>query len=210
MDITLGVDFDNTIVQCSDLFHKVAVERKIIPAATARDKQAVRKAVRQRKGGEIEWQKLQALVYGTLLQQAGPVAGVVGALKLCRQRNVRIYIISHKSQYAAQDSRTDLRAAAMRWLRNNGLIGDGGLMDERHVFFEASRAEKVGRIGATGCTHFVDDLLETFLEPLFPSNVTKVLFDPGPNAVAPKTVKAFHTWEDIVEYVFETGSPCHG
>ena len=167
--------------------------------------------MRQREGGEIEWQDLQALVYGTLLQQASPVAGVVGALELCRKRNVRIYIISHKSRYAAQDdSGTDLRVEAMRWLRNSGVVGKGRPVDERHVFFEASRADKLGRIGATGCTHFVDDLLETFLEPLFPSNVTKVLFDPGGNAVAMQTVKAFHTWEDIVEYVFETGCSCHG
>jgi len=208
MDITLGVDFDNTIVQCGELFHKLAVQRKIIPAATAKDKLTVRKAVRQREGGEIEWQKLQALVYGTLLQQASPVAGVVGALELCRKRNVRIYIISHKSRYAAQDdSGTDLRVEAMRWLKNNGVLGP---VDEGHVFFEASRADKLGRIGATGCSHFVDDLLETFLEPLFPPNVTKVLFDPGGNAVAAQTVKAFHTWEDIVEYVFKTSSPCHG
>ncbi len=98
----------------------------------------------------------------------------------------------------------------MRWLRNSGVVGKGRPVDERHVFFEASRADKLGRIGATGCTHFVDDLLETFLEPLFPSNVTKVLFDRGGNAVAMQTVKAFHTWEDIVEYVFETGCSCHG
>ena len=208
MDITLGVDFDNTIVQCGELFHKLAVQRKIIPAATAKDKQAVRKAVRQREGGEIEWQKIQAFVYGPLLQQASPVAGVVGALELCRKRNVWIYIISHKSRYAAQDdSGTDLRVEAMRWLKNNGVLGP---VDEGHVFFEASRADKLGRIGATGCSHFVDDLLETFLEPLFPPNVTKVLFDPGGNAVAAQTVKAFNTWEDIVEYVFETGSPCRG
>ena len=131
MDITLGVDFDNTIVQCGELFHKLAVQRKIIPAATAKDKQAVRKAVRQREGGEIEWQRLQALVYGPLLQQASPVAGVVEALELCRKRKVRIYIISHKTRYAAQDdSGTDLRVEAMRWLRNSGIVGKGRGVDE--------------------------------------------------------------------------------
>ena len=206
MNITLGVDFDNTIVHCSELFHKVAIQRKIIAATTAQDKLAVRTAVRQSKDGEIEWQKLQALVYGPLLQQASPVPSVVQALESCRKRNVRIYIISHKSQYAAQDdSRTDLRIAAMHWLKNNGLLE---LVDEQHVFFENSRTDKVRRVKTMNCTHFVDDLIETFQEPSFPPNVTKVLFDPNPNTAATPSVKTLPRWEDIVEYVFETTSSC--
>ena len=32
------------------------------------------------------------------------------------------------------------------------------------------------RIRALGCTHFIDDLEEVFLEPSFPSDVHKILF----------------------------------
>ncbi len=207
MEIILGVDFDNTIVNCSQLFHELAVQRKIISAATTKDKQSVRDAVRKSKDGEIEWQKLQALVYGPLLQQARPVAGVIQALDSCRKRNLRIYIISHKSQYAAQDeSSTDLRVQATRWLKNNGLLA---LVNKQHVFFENSRADKIRRIKTMNCTHFVDDLVETFQEPSFGPEVTKLLFDPNGYASVPETVKLFHTWKDIVEYVFETASSCH-
>ncbi len=211
MQIILGVDFDNTIVNCADLFHTLAVQRKLIPHTTTTDKQAVRDAVRETKNGEIEWQKLQALVYGPLLQQARPILGVLQALKACLLQNIQIYIISHKTRYAAQDiSRTDLRVTAMRWLKNNCIVSNTGPVNERNVFFEASRADKINRIKTMNCTHFVDDLAETFQHPNFPPDVTKLLFDPSGNADVPEFIKTFHTWENIVDYVLKTTSTCHG
>ncbi len=207
MNITLGVDFDNTIVACGELFHRLAVDRGIIAAAIAQDKTSVRDAVRQREGGEIEWQELQALVYGPALQEASPVPGVLEALAEFRRRGAAVSIISHKTQFAARDSsRTDLRVAAMGWLRTHGIAGRGALVDEEQIFFAASRRDKVARIHSVGCTHFVDDLKETFLAPGFPSGVVRILFAPDDGTAFSSADEVLHTWEDIVEYVFETAS----
>ncbi len=207
MNITLGVDFDNTIVACGELFHRLAVDRGIIGAAIAQDKTSVRDAVRQREGGEIEWQELQALVYGPALQEASPVPGVLEALTEFRRRGAAVSIISHKTQFATHDStRTDLRVAAMQWLRRHGIVGKGALVDEEQIFFEASRRDKVVRIHSVGCTHFIDDLKETFLEPGFPSDVIRILFAPDEGTTFSSADEILHAWEDIVECIFETAS----
>ncbi|MBI3723314.1 aminoglycoside phosphotransferase family protein, partial [bacterium] len=43
------------------------------------------------------------------------------------------------------------------------------------IFFEDTRAAKIARIRAVGCTHFVDDLEEVFLEADFPEHVERHL-----------------------------------
>jgi hypothetical protein len=83
-------------------------------------------------------------------------------------------VVSHKTRHAPYDpTRTDLRAAALTWMRQKGLLrsGQGGIAPE-HVFFEETRAAKIARITALRCSHFVDDLAEVFLEPAFPREVT--------------------------------------
>jgi hypothetical protein len=43
------------------------------------------------------------------------------------------------------------------------------------VYFEGTRTEKIARIVALGCTHFIDDLEEVFDDPAFPSGVERLL-----------------------------------
>ena len=50
-----------------------------------------------------------------------------------------------------------------------------GIPIER-VFFESTRAAKLERICALGCTHFIDDLEEVFSDPAFPARVLPILF----------------------------------
>ena len=50
---------------------------------------------------------------------------------------------------------------------------------ESNVYFESTRAEKIERIIALSCTHFIDDLEEVFDDPAFPSNVERLLLSPA-------------------------------
>ena len=59
----------------------------------------------------------------------------------------------------------------------------------------------MARIGALGCSHFIDDLIEVFQEPDFPDGVERLLFHPG--AEAPEgPFKAFPSWKEITDDVF--------
>ena len=201
--MVIGVDFDNTLVSYDDLLLQLAQERGLIDAGNLQGKKSIRDRVRQLPDGEIEWQKLQGLLYGSRMSEARLIAGVPEFFRVCRQRGVRTVIISHKTEYAGYDeTHTNLREAALVWLKANGFFDPNGLgFRPEDVHFASTRAEKIEMIKRLGCTIFVDDLEETYLEPSFPAEIEKILFAPHGQASLPG-VHTCRAWDEIREHVF--------
>ena len=200
----IGVDFDNTIVSYDDVIHKLAVQRGLVPTDVKVSKRHVRDSVRLAPDGEIEWQKLQAIVYGPRMEEATLIDGVQRFLEVCRRGRISVFIVSHKTEYANYDTTsTNLRAAALTWMRSKGLFQSDGLgLSERDVYFESTRRRKIERIVRLGCTHFIDDLEETFLEQTFPGDVEKILYGPHAQETGPGGVRVFSSWEEISDHFF--------
>jgi len=59
----VGLDFDNTIVRYDQLFHRLAVERGLIPPGVSATKQSVRDYLRA-ADREVDWTELQGIAYG--------------------------------------------------------------------------------------------------------------------------------------------------
>lgn len=174
----VGLDLDNTLAGYDRLFALAAADCGFLTAAAAPNKRAVRDAVRALPDGERKWRRLQAAVYGPMMPEAELAPGVRCALRRLQAAGAELRIVSHKSRYAAEDEGgVDLREAAFGWLDARGFFGELGL-DRADVFFEDGRAEKLGRIGALGCTHFVDDLVEVLGDPAFPGGVDRLLYAP--------------------------------
>lgn len=174
----IGVDFDNTIVAYDALFHRIALERGLVPADLPVNKTAVRDHLRA-TGREDAWTELQGVVYGPRLGEAEPYPGVMAFFQECRRRGVPVVIISHKTLHPYRGERHDLHGAAFGWLRQHGFFApDGANLPDDAVFLEPSKAAKLVRIATCGCTHFVDDLPEFLAEPAFPGDVSRFLFDP--------------------------------
>jgi hypothetical protein len=199
-----GVDFDNTLVTYNELLTTIARERGWIGAGPIETKRVIRDRIRQLPDGEIEWQKCQALLYGPRIGEARLSDGVGTFIRLCRQHGVQVHIVSHKTEFSRYDtSGTNLRSAAMNWMTANGFFEPGGLgLDPRRVFFAATRAEKIARIRQLVCTHFIDDLEETFLEEAFPLATARILYEPGRQFPAPHGVVLMRTWQEICDYLF--------
>jgi hypothetical protein len=199
----IGVDFDNTIVTYDDLMYRIALERGLIPADTARNKKHIRDTIRSIPNGESEWQMVQAIAYGKRILEARLNNGVSRFFLNCRHNNIPVYIVSHKTMFASLgDRETDLRAAALRWMETTEIFDDSGIgLPKDHVYFENTRREKIQRITELRCTHFIDDLEETFLEDSFPSTVQKILFVPAADS-SPSGVNVFRTWDEISKFVF--------
>ncbi len=197
--IITGVDLDNTLVSYDALLFELALGRGLITSNTPQDKTAIRDAVRLLEGGEERWMELQAELYGPSMERARLIGGVSAFFSLCRGHDIPVYVISHKTRFAARDKTgTDLRAAATGWMRANGFFDpDGMALPPEHVFFESTRASKLARIRALGCTHFVDDLEETFLEPEFPMETEQLLFRPSGRAGFSGNWRMFTDWESI-------------
>jgi FMN phosphatase YigB (HAD superfamily) len=175
----IGIDFDNTIVCYDRLFHRLAVERGLVPPGVAAAKSAIRDHLRA-TGREDEWTELQGIAYGPRIFDAEPFPGAREFLARCRRAGVRVAIVSHKTRRPYRGAASDLHAAAHAFLRSHDFyeFDTTGLAPDQ-VFLEEALAGKLGRIGALRCTAFVDDLPELLADPAFPTGVRKVLFDPA-------------------------------
>jgi hypothetical protein len=200
--MVLGVDFDNTIVRYDELFHSVAVERGLIPATLPARKNHVRDFLRQ-QNRERDWTELQGYVYGPHMAGAQPFPGVLEFFTRAVRRRLPIHIISHKTRTAVIGPTFDLQQSAREWLAAQGFFDPArvGLSSE-HVHFGETRQEKIRFIRETGCTHFIDDLEETFLEPTFPHHVIQILFGRHEAPHNLPAAKPLADWSQVFEYVF--------
>ncbi|MBI2495886.1 MAG: hypothetical protein HYW10_04900 [Candidatus Omnitrophica bacterium] len=200
----IGVDFDNTVVCYDDVMYREARSRRLIDPSTVSSKRAIRDQIRRLPDGEREWQQLQAIVYGPEIHEASLTDGVEAFFRTCREHDIRVVIISHKTTYASVDeTQTNLRIAALAWMRRHRVFDRSGFgLSSADVYFASSRQEKIAWISRLGCTAFIDDLEETFAEPDFPSDVDKILYAPhGPISTLP-AVKTMTSWQEIRDALF--------
>lgn len=167
----LGIDLDNTLALYDRAFHEAAVEARLVPTEFPVSKRAIREELRSRPGGETEWTRLQGSVYTGTMDRAVLAPGAERLLAACAARDVRVTVVSHKTQFPADGPRVDMRESARAWMARTACLA------KLPVHFEATREAKVARIASLGCTHFVDDLIEVFEEPSFPREVVRILLD---------------------------------
>jgi hypothetical protein len=202
--VLIGIDLDNTLVCYDELFHSVAVEEGLIGRSMPKSKELIRDAIRLLPKGESKWTRLQAIVYGPRMTGATAFAGAEDFLRHCAERRTRAVVVSHKTQFADLDGApVDLRDSARAWMKRKHFFATNACgLSRGDVFFESTRSEKIERIRALGCTHFIDDLAEVFAENSFPGDVAKLLFAPhGTNAGGDDT-RLFRSWTEIDEFFF--------
>jgi hypothetical protein len=171
----IGIDLDNTLISYDRLFYEIAAARRLVPVEFVGTKRDIRDHVRRVPDGEVEWQRLQAEVYGPAIAGAAAAEGALDFVRQARRGGAQLSIVSHKTALATMGRETvNLRDAARFWLRNSGMLGPHGV-DEEHLYFEETRADKIARIVSLECTHFIDDLEEVFNDPAFPAGVERLL-----------------------------------
>ncbi len=202
----IGVDFDNTLAGYDHLFAEAVRDRGWGHVPVDQGKQALRDALRAGPDGENNWRSLQAEVYGARMAEAKLFEGAADFFERCRERGVTVFIVSHKTRYAAADpGGVDLHTASLDWMKLQGFFeGEGFGLDTAQVFFEASRTDKLARIAALGCSYFVDDLEEVLLAPEFPKGVKRYLIGVAPSLDRMDTpgLTSCRDWRDITEGIF--------
>lgn len=177
----IGIDFDNTIADYDRVFPMAAVEMGLLSGSAANSKAAVRAILRNRDGGEIDWQRLQGQVYGQYMSNAELIEGVGAFLLTAKASGSNVQIVSHKTKYGHFDTaEIDLHEAARSWMSTSGFFEANrfGISPDA-ISFLPTRAEKVNRILQLNLDVFIDDLPEVFSEPGFPSATRKLLFTNG-------------------------------
>jgi len=204
MNYVIGIDFDNTIISYDELMYKSARDRDLIAPECPKNKKAIREAIRALPDGEISWQKIQAMVYGLEIKQAKMFNGVRSFFKACKNTRTPVFIVSHKTKYAAQDNENiNLREAALDWMERHQFFDPEGLgLSKEQVYFEPTRKQKISRIKKLDCTHFIDDLIETFIDPTFPENIIKILYSSSAPDVLWLDVETVVSWQEIHNVFF--------
>lgn len=198
----IGLDFDNTIADYGAVFPRAAVRMGLLADGEADGKAAVRARLRARPDGERDWQRLQGQVYGRFMPEATPMPGLDRFLAAARRRGCRVLVVSHKTRFGHFDeSRTDLRQAALAWMDGMGFFSpDGFGLDRADIYFEETREAKVRRIAAVDPDLFVDDLPEVFAEPGFPARTRRILY--GADTSGGGGFDACADWDAVARMVF--------
>ncbi len=195
----IGVDFDNTIVSYDALFHRVALERGLIPECLPVNKTTVRDHLRA-AGREDAWTEMQGEVYGARMHEAEPFPGVLAFFRACHERGVPVVIISHKTRHPFRGAQHDLHAAARGWLEAQGFFAESGAaLPANAVHFELTKADKLARVRTAGCTHFIDDLPELLTDAAFPTGIERLLFDSASLHSAAPDILMVRSWSALHE-----------
>lgn len=201
----IGLDFDNTIVCYDNLFHKVALEKDLIPETVPKNKVAVRDFMRG-AGIEDKWTEMQGYVYGARMDEADPYPGVIEFIESSVNDGHDVTIISHKTQHPFIGPKYDLREAARAWIKKYINHGKQPLVDDGLIFFESTKKEKISRIAQVGPDFYVDDLPEILLDDLFPRATKSILFDPetvhASNLKEIRSIsKVVNSWADLKQNI---------
>ena len=201
--VSLGIDFDNTIVCYDGVFHKVALELGLIPESLPVTKESVRDHLR-RENREEEWTKLQGYVYGSRMGDAQAFPGVFDLFQAAKRRGVSIAIVSHKTKTPYLGPAYDLHASALNWMEASRFFEpDGGGLNRSDVYLELTKQDKLRRIGSLGCRFFIDDLPEFLGDSDFPEGTQRVLFSPGSGRPADDRWRIVASWAEFSDYLFE-------
>jgi len=197
----IGVDFDNTIVCYDRIFHKIALEKSLIPENLPVSKGSVRDYLRQ-QDKEDAWTKLQGYVYGARMAEADPFPEVYDFFTECREKGVSVFIISHRTRYPFLGEKYDLHKSAHAWLKKYNFVNESnGLLTPDMVFIELTKSAKIERINTAMCDFFIDDLPEFLEEPDFPVSTKKILFDPN-NQHLENNLTRVSSWQKIRDSFF--------
>jgi hypothetical protein len=209
----IGLDLDNTLICYDGLFRRLAREAGLWRGleGEAPAQKAIRAMARRAPDGDRSWQRLQGQAYGPRIMEAPAAPGALDFLRRCRAEGAAVRVISHKTRRSGFDpTGTDLRTAALDWMGRHGLFAPDTGLGPEHVRFAETRRDKVALIRAWGCTHFVDDLEETFREPDFPAGVERILYAPMAAAgteAAPEGLVLAGSFPQLAERLFGTAPP---
>lgn len=190
-----GFDFDNTFINYDKPALMWSKKNDLVGIDSVK---SLKNFFRERGNYEEEWIEVQEWLYTRGLEHAEPGEGISDLIKVLNKREATIYIVSHKTPLSAR-RKFDLIGPAVTWL-DDVLPRYFHNINITH-FFEASRRSKIQRIRELKITHFVDDLLEVFVDESYPQNVKNFLLSTDTQREIPKNVVRVRNCKEIIRHV---------
>ena len=175
--VTIGLDFDNTIVCYDKAIRELAKKHFDLPARV-KTKTEIKTYI-SNLHGNLAWTKFQGELYGPGMHFAEPYAGSIETIFKLSLSGFRILILSHRSRYPYAGYKYDLHEYAVKWLDQKLRYQGNMVIKKDSIFFFETKLEKILAITEQGCDYFLDDLPEIINNENFPKNTTGFLFDPN-------------------------------
>ena len=166
----VGIDLDNTIINYNNAFSYAAIKFNLLTEDWLKSnlllgngistKNLIKIAILNKEDGQKNWEFLQGQVYGNFIQYAEIFPGVANFLFHCFNRGIKVFIVSHKTEFGHHDkSATPLRKAAIKFLKEKKILNIDYSPSEKDVFYFDTRQKKVNKIDVLNCNYFIDDFL---------------------------------------------------
>ena len=193
--IKLGLDFDNTLIDYDEVFYEIAFDKNLIPKNIGKTKVEVRKFLKD-KGEEELFTLLQGEVYGSKINLAKQSTGMFETLKILKEQNIELFIVSHKTLYPYAGPKFDLHQSALKWLKLNNFFDTNQLnFKKENIYFELTIENKIKRIESIGIPHYVDDLTK-ILELIKPT-IKRLHYNPKADLSNINDIVTLRSWEEI-------------
>ena len=198
MKKTIGIDFDNTIINYNQVFYEVALKKKIIKAYIQKNKDSVKKYLLKNDKYD-DWVKLQGEVYSKYIKYARPFLGSIETITLMLEKKFEIFIISHKTKYPYSGQKINLQKPALRWIKKNVCNYSG--LSSKNVIFCETKDLKIQNIKKVKCIAFIDDLEQIFKNRSFPKRCMKILLTKRKKISNANGIHLAKNWKEIKELV---------
>lgn len=195
LNMVIGFDFDNTIIDYSNSFKILAKKKKYNKINSNLDKNSLKDFLIKNKK-QNEWTIIQGEVYGKYITRAELYKGFIKLFRYLLKKNIKIFIVSHKTKYPYLGKKINLRKEAKKWIQKN-IIYKNKIFNfsMKNVYFENSLEKKINRIVNLKCDIFIDDLPQIL--NLLPKNVDKFLFNPTAKKIFKKNYKTINSWKQF-------------
>lgn len=186
--IKIGIDLDNTIINYHNSFKKYLRERRILLKNINKEKV---KFIANNNSKIKNWTEAQEEIYGKYIVFAKLFKFFEEFEKFALNKNMKLYIVSHKTKYSQFSKKYNLHTQSNKWIKKNIIKG------KYQIFYVNTINEKIKQIAKIKPNYFIDDLLEVFDNKNFPKNVKKIHFSKIKN----EKILTLHNWRKIKKYI---------
>ena len=186
--IKIGIDLDNTIINYHNSFKKYLRERRILLKNINKEKV---KFIANNNSKIKNWTEAQEEIYGKYIVFAKLFKFFEEFEKFALNKNMKLYIVSHKTKYSQFSKKYNLHTQSNKWIKKNVI------KDKYQIFYVNTVNEKIKQIAKIKPNYFIDDLLEVFDNKNFPKNVKKIHFSKTKN----EKILTLNNWRKIKKYI---------
>lgn len=186
--LKIGIDLDNTIIDYKNSFKKFLKSKNI--NFNSINKKKI-KFIANNNLKIKSWTQAQEEIYGKYIAFAKPFKFFKDFEKFALRNNIKLFIVSHKTEYSQFSRKYNLHSQSNKWLEKN-------ISKEMYkIYYVKTVDQKIKKIANLNPDYFIDDLIEIFNHKNFPKKVKKIHF----SKIKTDNIYTLDNWNKIKTFI---------